>query len=137
MFTYISTLKVRYAETDQMGVVHHGNYAIYLELARLEWLENIGFSYKKLEGEGVMLPVYDLKFSFKQPAYFDDILTVETSLAKMPSASIVFDYKIYNTDHELITSAQSTLVFVDVKTRRPIRCPKAILERLNEESIKH
>jgi len=134
MFTYISTLKVRYAETDQMGVVHHGNYASYLELARLEWLENIGFSYKKLEAEGIMLPVYDLKFCFKQPAYFDDTLTVETSLAKIPGASIVFDYKIYNTDHKLITSAQSTLVFVDVKTRRPIRCPKPILERLKEGS---
>ena len=135
MFTYRSTLKVRYAETDQMGVVHHGNYASYLELARLEWLENIGFSYKKLEAEGVMLPVYDLKFCFKQPAYFDDILTVETSLAKMPAASIIFDYNIFNTDHELITSAQSTLVFVDVETRRPIRCPKAILERLKEGSF--
>lgn len=135
MFNYISTLKVRYAETDQMGVVHHGNYASYLELARLEWLENIGFSYKKLEAQGVMLPVYEINFSFKYPAYFDDILTVETSLAKLPRASIIFNYKIFNSDQKLITSAQSTLVFMDVKTRRPIRCPKPILDRLKEGSF--
>ncbi|WP_031428813.1 acyl-CoA thioesterase [Flavimarina sp. Hel_I_48] len=133
MFTYRSTLRVRYAETDQMGVVHHGNYASYLELARIEWLENLGFSYKKLEADGVMLPVYDLKFSFKSPAYFDDTLTVETTLATLPSASIIFDYNIYNEDQKLITTAQSTLVFVDMKTRRPIRCPENILDRLKQE----
>ncbi len=135
MFTYISTLKVRYAETDQMGVVHHGNYASYLELARLEWLENIGFSYKKLEAQGVTLPVYEINFSFNHPAYFDDILTVETRLASMPGARIIFNYKILNSDQKLITSAQSTLVFMDVKTRRPIRCPKPILDRLKEGSL--
>ncbi|HEA30877.1 MAG TPA: acyl-CoA thioesterase [Leeuwenhoekiella sp.] len=134
MFTHRSTLKVRYAETDQMGVVHHGNYASYLELARIEWLENVGFSYKKLEANGVMLPVYDLKFSFKEPAYFDDTLTVETSLAALPRASIIFDYKIYNSDQKLITTAQTTLAFIDVKTRRPIRCPKPILDRLKHDA---
>ncbi|MGB3775683.1 MAG: thioesterase family protein [Leeuwenhoekiella sp.] len=132
MITHLSTIKVRYSETDQMGVVHHGNYASYLELARIEWLERVGFSYKKLEADGVMLPVYDLKFSFKNTAYFDYTLTIKTSLSALPRASIIFDYDILNNAQKVITTAQTTLVFVDAKTRRPMRCPDGILQRIKE-----
>ncbi|MDP5045445.1 MULTISPECIES: acyl-CoA thioesterase [unclassified Leeuwenhoekiella] len=130
MKTSSTNVKVRYAETDQMGVVHHANYPIYLELARIEWLNDIGISYKEMEKEGVMLPVYDMHFSFLSPAFFDDTLTIKTSLKKMPRASIVFDYEITNQDQKLITKAQTTLVFVDMKTNRPTRCPDYILELL-------
>ncbi len=130
MFTHEVFIKVRYQETDQMGVVHHANYASYLELSRIEWLEKLGFSYKKMEESGIMLPVYKLDFVFKNPAYFDDVLCVKTGLEKLPNASIVFNYEIYNQDKKLLTTAQSTLVFVNKKTWRPISCPEAILERL-------
>ncbi|MFI8378118.1 acyl-CoA thioesterase [Leeuwenhoekiella sp. NPDC079379] len=132
MKTSSTNVKVRYAETDQMGVVHHANYPVYLELARIEWLNDIGISYKEMEKGGVMLPVYDMQFSFLSPAFFDDTLTIKTSLKKMPRASIVFDYEITNQDQKLIIKAQTTLVFVDMKTKRPTRCPNYILELLKD-----
>ncbi|RXG32854.1 acyl-CoA thioesterase [Leeuwenhoekiella marinoflava] len=131
MKSHTTSVKVRYAETDQMGVVHHANYAVYLELARIEWLEAIGISYKKMEEEGIMLPVYGMQFYFLKPALFDDILTVKTMLRKVPRASIVFDYEIYNQNQELLTKAETTLVFVDMSTNRPTRCPEYVLEKLN------
>ncbi len=130
MILHQTYVKVRYAETDQMGVVHHANYAVYLELARIEWLNGLGISYKNMEENGIMLPVYDMKFSFLKPAYFDDNLCVETELRKKPGASIIFDYKILNQDGVLLTKAETTLVFVDMKTNRPTRCPEYILDKL-------
>ncbi len=130
MKKYISFIKVRYAETDQMGVVHHGNYAQYLELARIEWLEQFGVSYKKMEEDGVMLPVYELKFKFLRPAKFEDVLRVETNLLELPSAKIVFEYLIFNQNEILLTKASSTLVFMDSLSKRPIKCPDYILEKL-------
>lgn len=130
MKKHFSFIRVRYAETDQMGVVHHGNYAQYLELARIEWLDQFGISYKKMEEEGVMLPVYDLHFRFLHPAKFEDILKVETRLRELPSARIRFDYSIYNQDGKLLTEAGSTLVFMDALSKRPIKCPEYIMEKL-------
>ena len=130
MKTQNSFVKVRYAETDQMGVVYHGNYAQYLELARIEWLSHLGISYKEMEESGVMLPVYNLEISFKKSAVFDDELRVETSLRKIPTARIIFDYKIYNQDEKLLTIASTELVFIDMKSNRPIRCPSYILDKL-------
>ncbi|PHR94555.1 MAG: thioesterase [Leeuwenhoekiella sp.] len=130
MKSHETYVKVRYAETDQMGVVHHANYAVYLELARIDWLSDLGISYKNMEENGVMLPVYDMRFSFLKPALFDDTLCVETELRKLPGASIIFDYKITNQHGVLLTKAETTLVFVDMKTNRPTRCPKYILDKL-------
>ncbi|UAB84468.1 acyl-CoA thioesterase [Zunongwangia sp. SCSIO 43204] len=130
MRDHVSILKVRYAETDQMGVVHHGNYAQYLEIARIEWLEKIGISYKSMEKNGIMLPVYEMNFKFKKSAFFDDELKIITSLRQTPDVKIIFDYKIYNQDEELLTTANTTLVFMDAETRRPIRCPEYVLEKL-------
>ncbi|MFT7189421.1 MAG: acyl-CoA thioester hydrolase, partial [Sediminicola sp.] len=90
------SFRVRYGETDQMGVVYHGNYAQYLEMGRVEWLRSLGFSYKKMEEDGVMLPVISLQLNFKKSAVYDDLITVVTILKKRPSVKIEFDYKIYN-----------------------------------------
>ncbi len=130
MTDHVSILKVRYAETDQMGVVHHGNYAQYLEIARIEWLEKIGISYKSMEKNGIMLPVYEMNFKFKKSAFFDDELKIITSLRQTPDVKIIFDYKIYNQEEELLTTANTVLVFMDAETRRPIRCPEYVLEKL-------
>ncbi len=123
-------IKARYAETDQMGVVHHGNYPQYLEVSRIDWLEKLGVSYKKLEANGVMLPIFTMDFKFKKSAYFDDELNVRTMLRKIPTARIIFDYEIYNQEGELLTTATTTLVFVDAVTRKPIVCPKDLLDRI-------
>lgn len=130
MKNFFSSISVRYAETDQMGVVHHGNYAQYLELARIEWLEQFGLSYKKMEDDGIMLPVYEMHFKFSRPAKFGDTIVVETILREMPRVKITFDYTIRNQKNELLTEASSVLVFVDAKSKEPIRCPGYILEKL-------
>ena len=121
-------LKVRYSETDQMGVVHHGNYAQYLELARIDWLSKLGISYKDMEENGIMLPVYTLDFKFKKSAYFDDELTVKTYLRKIPTARITFDYEILNQLGELLTIASTSLVFINSETKKPIPCPNDLLD---------
>ncbi len=127
---YDLNVRVRYAETDQMGVVYHGNYAQYFEMGRVEWLRNMGVSYKWMEGNGVMLPVVSLTMNYKRPARYDDELTVRTIFKSQQSVKIEFDYEIYNQSNELLTTGSSILVFVDVKTGRPILPPDYIKELL-------
>lgn len=131
MKSHHSYVKVRYAETDQMGVVYHGNYAQYLEIARIDWLEALGVSYKKMEEEGVMLPVYELKIRFKRSAKFDDTLRIETTLLKKPGVRIEFSYKIFNESEELLTEAETTLIFMDSHRNKPVKCPAYVLEKLD------
>jgi acyl-CoA thioester hydrolase len=121
-------IRVRYGETDQMGVVHHGNYALYLEMGRIEWLRKMGVSYKKMEEEGIMLPVISMTLNFKKPARYDDVINVKTQLKNRPSAKIEFDYEITDEMGQIITTATVVLAFIDMKTNRPIRAPKYILD---------
>jgi len=130
MFSKTTKVKVRYGETDQMGVVYHGNYLQYLEIGRTEWLRNLGISYKDMEQQGIMLPVVVLNIKYCKPAVYDDILSITTTLLKLPQVSIEFNYEIFNADKKLITIAYSKLVFVDVKTRLPVRCPQKFLDKL-------
>lgn len=130
MKSHVSYVKVRYAETDQMGVVHHGNYAQYFEIARLDWLSALGISYKSMEENGVMLPVYELNTKFLKPAVFDDELKIEVRLKELPSVKITFEYLVFNQCGDLITKAYTTLVFMDSKTKKPIRCPEYIFDKL-------
>jgi acyl-CoA thioester hydrolase len=123
-------VRVRYSETDQMGVVYHGNYAQYLEMGRVEWLRNIGISYKWMEQSGIMLPVVSLNINYKKPARYDDLLTVKTIFKSQSTVKIEFDYEIYNEQNELLTIANSILVFVDMKTARPSAPPEYINEKL-------
>jgi len=123
-------IKVRYAETDQMGVVYHGNYAQYLEIGRLEWLTALGISYKEMEANDVMLQVVSLSLNYKKPAFYDDVLTISTTLVKQPTASIEFNYEIHNSSGELLTTANTKLVFVNMKSNFPMRCPQYILDKL-------
>ena len=130
MKAHQTQIKVRYAETDQMGVVHHANYAQYLEIGRLEWLSALGISYKEMEAEGIMLPVVSMSLSYKKPALYDDILTVSTQLLKPPTVSIEFNYEIHNSSGELLTTANTKLAFINMKSNFPMRCPKYILDEL-------
>lgn len=123
-------VRVRYAETDQMGVVYHGNYAQYFEMGRVEWLRNLGLSYAFMEKNGIMLPVVSLTLNYKKPARYDDLLTVRTILKKQESVRIEFDYEIYNEAGELLTTGYSMLVFVDMKTGRPVTPPDYVLEKI-------
>lgn len=113
-----------------MGVVYHGNYAQYLEMGRVEWLRSMGFSYKKMEYDGIMLPVISLKMEFKKSATYDDLITVTTKLIKPPMVRIEFDYEIRNEAGELLITANTVLAFIDMKTKRPTKCPSSILDHL-------
>lgn len=124
-------IRVRYSETDQMRVVYHGNYAQYFEVGRVEWLRNKGISYKWMEDNGIMLPVVSLVMNYKKPARYDELLTLKTILKKQKSVRIEFDYELYNEKAELLTTGNSVLVFVDMKTGRPIAPPLYLLELLN------
>ncbi len=130
MKEYQFQVRVRYAETDQMGVVYHGNYAQYFEMGRVEWLRNMGVSYKWMEENGVMLPVVSLSMNYKKPARYDDLLTVKTILKNQTSVKIEFDYEIYNENSELLTTGYSMLVFVDMKTGRPVLPPDYVFEKI-------
>lgn len=123
-------IRVRYGETDKMGVVYHANYANYLEVARVEWLRSLGVSYKWMEDNGVMLPVISLQINYKNPARYDDLLTVVVELKKDPGVKIEFDYKILGENGEILVEANTVLAFINMETGRPLRCPDYILEKL-------
>lgn len=125
-------IRVRYAETDQMGVVYHGNYAAFFEMGRTEWLRNQGVTYKELEEMGVMMPVVSLTMNYKKPARYDDLLTVRTILKSQDGVKIEFDYEIYNEAQQLLTTGYSMLVFVDMKTGKPTLPPAFIKQRVDE-----
>lgn len=123
-------IRVRYGETDQMGVVHHGNYALYLEMGRTEWLRKKGISYKQMEDDGIMLPVISMNLKFKKSALYDEVIKVKTILQKSPSVKIEFEYEIYNDSGDVLVTANTVLAFIDMKTKRPIKCPDYIMEKL-------
>lgn len=130
MKNHTTKIRVRYGETDQMGVVHHGSFVQYFELARIEWLRGFGISYKELEERGVMLPVYRLEIRYLKPAHFDEVLHIETSLRSKPTVKIEFDYILKNEKGEKLTEGETTLVFMDAESRKPIRCPDYLLEAM-------
>lgn len=131
MISHNLKIRVRYAETDQMSYVYYGNYAQYFEMGRVEWLRNLGISYKSMEKDGIMLPVLKMEVDYFKPAKYDDLLNLKTTLLKIPSAKIDFRFDITNEENELLTTGFVTLVFVDMKKNKPIRAPKFILDKIN------
>ena len=125
-------IRVRYGETDQMGYVYYGNYAQYLEVGRVEWLRSMGISYKSLEESGIMLPVLNMNINYLKPAKYDDLITVETNLLKKPGVKIEFGFKILNEEKELLSTAEVSLVFVDMKKNRPTRAPENLLKSIEQ-----
>ena len=129
MYTHKTKLRVRYGETDQMKYVYYGIYAQYFEVGRVELLRSLGLSYKKLEEMGYKLPVVNFNINYKQPAFYDDELTIETSVIKIPSVKIVFGYKTYNLSDELLNTAETTLVFIDSETGKPCKAPEFLINK--------
>lgn len=121
-------VRVRYSETDQMGVVYHGNYIPYFEIGRVEWLRNKGISYKTMEENGIALPIVSMNINYKKPARYDELLTVHTIFKSQSSVKIEFDCAIYNEAKELLTTAHFILVFVSLKSGKPVSPPDYILE---------
>ena len=130
MYTFETTVRVRYAETDQMGYVYYGNYAAFYEVGRVELFRSLGFSYKALEDSGVMMPVLELHSRFLKPSRYDEEITVRTHLKEKPGVKIRFEYELFNQDGELLNTGSTTLVFVDMKRNRPCVAPHDFMERL-------
>ncbi len=124
-------IRVRYSETDQMGVVYHGNYLPYFEIGRVEWLRNKGVSYKALEESGIGLPIVSLTLNYKKSARYDDLLTVKTKFKKYAGVKIELECEIWNENNELLTTGDFTLVFIDLKTGRPVVPPAYIIALMN------
>jgi acyl-CoA thioester hydrolase len=126
-------IRVRYSETDQMGVVHHSRYFNYLEIARIEYLRSLGVNYARLEKEGVYLAVFEASCKYKAPAHFDDVLIVETCPTRLTVAKLELAYKIHKEEEgQLILEGSTTLVCLD-SNFRPHRMPEEICKALGME----
>ena len=132
MFSHTTKLRVRYAETDQMGYMYYGNYATFYEVGRVEMLRSIGMTYKSMEESGIMMPVLDMKSKFIKPALYDEEITIRVVIAKKPSIRISFFYELFNENQELINEAETTLVFIDIKRNKPCLPPAKFMEKLQQ-----
>lgn len=133
MFVHETKVKVRYAETDQMGIVHHANYALYYEIARTECFEaSSGITYESMEADGVMLPLLELQSKYLKPAFYNQVLTVKCSVKELPTVRLNVDYEIYNDQEQLINIGRTTLVFVDKSTRKPCQPPEIFMEGIRK-----
>ncbi len=125
MFKTSTQIRVRYAETDQMRVVYHGNYAQYFEVGRVEAIRSLGFSYKDLEDIGVIMPIVELTSKFLRPAHYDDLLTIKTILKELPTNhKIEFHQEVYNQHDKLLTIGKVVLYFIDAATREKTEMPQ-------------
>jgi len=115
-----------------MGYVYYGNFATYLEVARVEAIRQLGFSYRKMEDDGFALPVLEFSIKYFKPAFYDDELTIETTVTELPKARIHFAYKMYNTDGILLNEAKTSLVFINKKTMKPCMAPDDFVEGIKK-----
>jgi acyl-CoA thioester hydrolase len=113
-----------------MGYVYYGNYATYYEVARIETLRSLGYSYKKMESNGVMLPVLENRSKYIKPGKYDDLLKIKVTIPKMPDVRITFHYEIFNELGDLINIGETTLVFVSTETGKPCKMPDMLSEIL-------
>jgi acyl-CoA thioester hydrolase len=130
MFVFDHQIRVRYAETDQMGYVYYGNYAAFYEIARTEMLRSTGISYKELEEMGVMLPVVEMKTKYLKPGKYDDLITIRVTIRKKPAVRIVFEYELFNESGELLNLGETTLVFVHMAKNKPCMPPQVFLDKM-------
>jgi acyl-CoA thioester hydrolase len=130
MFNYDVTIRVRYAETDQMGFVYYGNYAKYYEVARVESLRSLGLTYKSFEASGVLMPVLENWSKYIRPAHYDDLLKIKVYIRQLPGKRITFEYEIFNQENELIHVGRTTLAFVRTADGKSIEAPDTIRDLL-------
>lgn len=131
MYIHSTTVRVRYAETDQMDIVYYGNYAQYFEVGRAESIRELGFTYKKMEEMGVRMPVVQMEARFLRPAHYDDLITIKTILKELPQKhQIEFHHEVYNERKKLLTTGKVVLFFIDSKTGKWIAMPNDLRKTL-------
>ena len=128
MITGEIKLRVRYSDTDQMGYVYYGRYASFYEVARVELFRSLGFSYKKLEEEGIGMPVIDMETKYILPIKYDEQIKINTIIENLPSSRISFKYEVYNQNNELANTAKTTLTFINLTNKKPVRMPAELLD---------
>ena len=126
-------LRVRYSDTDQMGYVYYGRYASYYEVARVELFRSLGFSYKNLEEEGIGMPVINMDTKYLLPIKYDEEIIIKTRIEELPSSKIIFYYDIFNKENNLANSAKTTLTFINLSSKKPVRIPKELLELIENK----
>ena len=134
MIEHEYTFRVMYPDTDQMGTVHHSNYAKYYETARWELFRSIGISYHSVEEAGYMLPVIRMNFRFIKTVNYDALLTVKTTLKSIKGVMIWFSYKLYNEQNQLVNEAETELAFVEKNTWKPCATPEFVVKAIEENN---
>lgn len=132
MYTATTQIRVRYGETDQMGYLYYGFYALYYEQGRAEAIRELGFTYKELERQGIMMPVVEMNAKYYRPALYDDLVTVKTSVKELnaDSVQIQFHSALYNEAGKLLNEGVVTLVFFDPVTKKKVNLPEVLAEKL-------
>ena len=131
MFTATTQIRVRYGETDQMGYLYYGNYALYYEVGRAEAIRQLGFTYRQLEEMGIIMPVAELNAKYLRPALYDDLITVKTILKELPSGpKIQFHTELYNEQQQLLNIGVTTLVFYDPQKKEKTSMHEELRQRL-------
>lgn len=127
-----TSFKVRYGETDQMGIVNNAVYPSWFEIGRTELFDELELPYSEMERQGIMLPLSELYVKYLFPARYGEIVVIETTVEKMPGVRVIFDYKVSSEDGRLIATGQTVQAFVDSTTRKPMRIPAQLKERLGK-----
>lgn len=128
--SYTHILRSRYGETDQMGYVYYGRYPEFFEVARTEMLRSMNLSYRKMEEDGVMLPVVSMEIDYKQPVFYDEEMKIKVMIFEKPIVRLQTYYAIYTTRQEKPhVKGRVALCFVDSETRKPVKAPEPFLEK--------
>jgi acyl-CoA thioester hydrolase len=131
MYVTQTTIRVRYAETDQMNIVYHGNYAQYFETARAESIRELGFTYKEMEAMNIIMPIVEFSCRFLRPAHYDDLLTVKVLLKELPTNHrIEFNHEVYNEQSKLLTVGVVVVYLLNSKTREKVCIPAELYDTL-------
>jgi acyl-CoA thioester hydrolase len=123
MITSEIKIRVRYAETDQMGFVYYGRYAEYYEIGRVETMRKLSLSYKEMEEKGMIMPVIEYHIEYKKPAFYDDELILITTIKELPKLKITFHHEMFNSNGQLLNTGYVTLVFLNKETKKPVLAP--------------
>jgi acyl-CoA thioester hydrolase len=128
MRTSVSTVRVRYAETDKMGVVYYANYLVWFEVARTDWLRDTGWTYRAMEQEGFGLPVIEAHCDYKISARYDDEIQIQTTARLVSAVRLAFDYTLVRaSDAAVVASGYTVHASVDA-SGRPVRLPARVKE---------
>ena len=131
MYTSETQTRVRYGETDQMGYLYYGNYALYYEVGRAEMIRDLGLSYKDMESKlGIMMPVMSLQMRFVRPALYDELVTIRTTLRELPTSTITFHMELFNEKKKLLNGGLVKLCFVEMATNRTVAPPQYLMGKL-------